>query len=175
MIRVLEAYRPPVPAGFCGRVMSAVHGQPGTHVGRRFRRWAFLRGRGVGVPVAAGVLAGAFLLFFFSPAFPGRDRPFLDDAPVAAADSYGVPRGETLRVPANLGVLANDRDPDTDPGRLEARLLSPPSRSSEFRLQADGGFTYRSEGDGPGNDRFTYRPFDGTSLGAPALVVVHIL
>jgi hypothetical protein len=123
--------------------------------------------------VAAGFLAASGILVLLV-SFPARDIPFLNDAPLALADAYAVECGGGLRVAPAAGVLANDKDPDTARHRLKASLFCPPSRCSEFSLNPDGGFIYRSDGPPPGNDTFTYRPFDGTNYGEPVAVVVNI-
>jgi len=169
----LEAYRPETPEDFTRRVLSSLPNAPGRS---RIRRWGRQRFPGIrmAVPVGAVFLAASILILLLLEA-PFLQFPFLDDAPVARTDSYTVECGGTLRVTPATGVLANDMDPDTARDRLEARLVCPPSRCSEFFLDPDGGFFYRSDGLPPGNDTFTYRPFDGRNYGAAAAVVVKIL
>jgi len=66
----------------------------------------------------------------------------LNRAPVAVDDSgFRVEIGDTLSVPA-LGVLDNDRDPNSDV--LSAQLVDPPQRGV-LSLGADGGFDYTPE------------------------------
>lgn len=87
--------------------------------------------------------------------------------PVARADAYNLTVGNPLEVRAP-GILANDdRRADHD---LTAVLVAGP-RNGELVLSPGGGFTYRPA---PGfiEDRFTYRPMDGTAAGNEATVVL---
>jgi large repetitive protein len=83
-------------------------------------------------------------------------RP-VNDAPVAAADTYTLDENTTLSVPA-AGVLANDTDVDGDP--LTAALVSGPAHGS-LTLNADGSFTYMPDAHFSGTDSFTYKANDG--------------
>src|SRR5206468_936158 len=62
----------------------------------------------------------------------------VNDAPVAAPDSYTTNEDAALNVPA-AGVLANDSDVDGD--TLTAVLVSGPSHGT-LTLNANGSFTY---------------------------------
>ncbi len=79
--------------------------------------------------------------------------------PIAAPDAYPVIAGQALNVPAAIGVLVNDRDPDEDP-ILTARLEVAPTYGT-VTLQADGSFLYTPGPSFPGGDFFTYRARDG--------------
>jgi hypothetical protein len=78
--------------------------------------------------------------------------------PVAVDDGYCTPDDAPLEVPAVLGVLANDLDPDGDP--LTAVLDSGPSHGT-LDLHADGSFAYTSTIGFSGVDTFTYHANDG--------------
>jgi VCBS repeat-containing protein len=85
----------------------------------------------------------------------------VNDAPVGVADSYALPKKTDLVVGAP-GVLANDTD--IDGASLTAVLVTGPTNGT-LTLQPDGSFVYDPDANNPVADSFTYRPFDGTSLG----------
>ncbi|MBX3475491.1 MAG: tandem-95 repeat protein [Planctomycetes bacterium] len=92
----------------------------------------------------------------------------VNDAPVAANDSYGANEDVALQVNAAAGVLANDSDlhagaPGENNTPLTAVLVSNTS-SGTISLNADGSFTYTPFANFSGADSFTYRTLD--SLGA---------
>src|SRR5206468_1218712 len=62
----------------------------------------------------------------------------VNDAPVAAADSYSTPEDTALVVIAP-GVLGNDSDADSNP--LTAAIVADPAHGTTT-LNADGSFTY---------------------------------
>jgi VCBS repeat-containing protein len=82
---------------------------------------------------------------------------FVDQAPVAADDSYFTGTNATLTVPAP-GVLANDTDADGDP--LTAILVSSTTNGTVI-LNPDGSFTYSPTNNFIGIDTFTYKANDG--------------
>ena len=94
----------------------------------------------------------------------------VNDPPVAVADAYTV-LGQTLVVPAALGVLHNDTDVDGD--TLSASVLSGPSGGA-LQLGADGAFTYTAN---PGTtaDTFTYTVSDGHGGTATGTVTLSIV
>jgi large repetitive protein len=100
----------------------------------------------------------------------GGGDPPLNEAPVAADDSYSVNEGDTLSVPAP-GVLANDTDPDGDP--LTAALHSAPT-GGNLILNGDGSFNY-TPSQGTTSDSFTYTASDGTAVSAPATVTIGVV
>jgi VCBS repeat-containing protein len=81
----------------------------------------------------------------------------VNDAPVAANDSYNVSENNTLNLAAP-GVLANDTDADGDP--LTAILVSGPAHGT-LALNADGSFNYTPAAGYSGADSFTYKANDG--------------
>lgn len=96
-----------------------------------------------------------------------------NEAPVAADDAFTVVQGETLTISSasQLNLLSNDAD-DVDTSNLPELSISTtpfaaPQLASEFSLSADGGFTYRFDGDlslfdgNRANDVFTYQVTDG--------------
>jgi hypothetical protein len=90
----------------------------------------------------------------------------VNDAPVAADESYSVLQGSALSVAAP-GVLANDTDVDSS--SLTAVIVTPPS-SGALTLNSNGSFTYTPNPGFKGSDSFTYRASDG-SLGSNAATV----
>ncbi len=81
----------------------------------------------------------------------------VNDAPVAAADSYGVAEDATLVIDAP-GVLGNDVDVDGD--AFTVTLSAPPAHGA-LTLVTNGGFTYIPDADFNGSDAFTYSVSDG--------------
>jgi len=67
-------------------------------------------------------------------------------------------------------VLANDTD--IDGGSLTAVLVTGPTHGT-LTLQPDGSFVYDPDANNPAADSFTYRPFDGTSLGNVVTVTLE--
>ncbi len=94
----------------------------------------------------------------------------VNDAPLAAADSYVAAPDTTLTVAAAQGVLANDTDVDS--ASLTASLLTQPANGT-VALAADGGFTYTPNAGFSGTNTFTYRVSDGalTSDGTVTITV----
>ena len=97
-------------------------------------------------------------------------RP-VNDAPVAANDTFAVDEDQTLGV-APRGVLANDTDVD-GAGVLEAVLVSGASNGT-VTLNATGGFVYAPNRDFNGTDAFTYRASDGEALSNTATVTIVV-
>ena len=83
----------------------------------------------------------------------------LNSAPTGVTDNYIVDQGQTLQVGAQIGVLANDSDPENDD--LTARLITGPANAASFTLNSDGSFTYRHNNTQSTNDAFTYVANDG--------------
>jgi VCBS repeat-containing protein len=82
----------------------------------------------------------------------------VNDAPVAAANSYSMPQGGTLSTPAP-GLLGNDTDIEGD--ALAAILVSDVAHGA-LSLNTDGSFTYTPAAAYSGTDSFTYKVNDGT-------------
>jgi RHS repeat-associated protein len=94
----------------------------------------------------------------------------VNDAPVAANDSYTVDEDGTLNVSA-AGALANDTDADGDP--LTASLVTNVSNGT-LSLNSDGSFTYTPNSDYNGTDTFTYEASDGTLQSGAAIVSITV-
>jgi drug/metabolite transporter superfamily protein YnfA len=94
----------------------------------------------------------------------------VNEAPVAAGDSYTLDEGTTLITPAP-GVLGNDADGDGD--ALTAVLVTGPAHGS-LELKPDGSFTYAPAADWNGTDSFAYLASDGHLYGNVATVTITV-
>ena len=90
-----------------------------------------------------------------------------NDAPIAVADSYTVPRNGTLKIAAPAGVLAGnpqpanaDTDGDSPLTSLRAINVTGPTNGT-LVFSADGSFTYTPAAKYVGPDSFTYKANDG--------------
>jgi VCBS repeat-containing protein len=95
----------------------------------------------------------------------------VNDAPIAANDSYATSEDAPLTVAAAAGVLHNDSDAEGGP--LQAILVNGPAQGT-LTLNADGSFVYAPPSDFNGTDSFTYRTSDGTAVSNEALVVIAV-
>jgi len=104
----------------------------------------------------------------------------VNDAPVAAADSYTTPEDSVLSVPVagllstginGASILANDSDVDGDP--LTALLVTDVSHGS-LVLNSDGSFTYTPAQDFYGIDSFTYVACDGPDDSPVTTVTINV-
>jgi VCBS repeat-containing protein len=84
--------------------------------------------------------------------------PSCNTAPVANDDSYSIDEDDQLFVPANLGVLANDTDPEGD--TLTAIKVTNPSHG-QLSFGSNGFFTYVPSANFSGTDSFIYKARDG--------------
>lgn len=87
--------------------------------------------------------------------------------PIARADAYTTPAGQTLNVPAP-GVLSNDLGT-----RLRAVLVSPTTHGT-LTLNPDGSFIYVPAPGSCGDDHFSYRDVGPSSASDPTTVILHI-
>ena len=95
----------------------------------------------------------------------------VNDAPVAADDSYSMNQDTTLTVTAP-GVLANDTD--ADPGdTLHSTVVTFPANGM-LAPNADGSFMYTPNPGFTGVDTFTYKANDGTIDSNVATVTITI-
>jgi len=95
----------------------------------------------------------------------------INDAPIAAPDSYSLSQNGNLVVPAATGVLANDTDAEGSP--LFAVLVSGPT-SGSLTLNANGSFTYTPAAGFSGSDSFTYQAGDGSGTSATTSVSLNV-
>ncbi|HEV2863923.1 MAG TPA: Ig-like domain-containing protein [Pyrinomonadaceae bacterium] len=96
----------------------------------------------------------------------------VNDAPVAANDSYGATEDGILTVGPAQGVLANDDDVEDKAG-LSAGLLKCPSHG-KLAFNPDGSFTYKPDPDYNGPDSFTYKAKDTDAMSGPATVTITV-
>ncbi len=94
----------------------------------------------------------------------------VNDAPVAAADSFATPVNTTLTI-AVPGVLTNDTDADDNP--LTAAVVNDVEHGT-LTLNANGSFTYIPDEDFTGTDSFTYQVSDGTAQSDPVTVTITV-
>jgi VCBS repeat-containing protein len=94
----------------------------------------------------------------------------VNDAPVAAADSFSISTKKILTVAAP-GVLKNDSD--VDGNLLTATLAGGPS-SGTLSLKANGSFTYTPKKNFVGIATFTYRVSDGTLSSVSVTVTINV-
>lgn len=92
--------------------------------------------------------------------------------PVAEDDQYVAQAGGHLSVDWEVGVLANDMDPDGDP--LTAVLVADPASGAVVNLFDDGSFEYEPPALFQGIDTFTYQAFDGSSRSNVATVEITV-
>ncbi len=96
----------------------------------------------------------------------------VNDAPVALNDSlYSIAEDTSLLVPATLGVLTNDFDPDDD---FFNALLVNTTTNGTLTLQPNGGFGYTPNTNFNGLDHFTYRITDGIATSVVAVVTITV-
>jgi Ca2+-binding RTX toxin-like protein len=94
----------------------------------------------------------------------------INDAPVAADDSYSVEEDTALTVAA-VGLLGNDSDADGD--QLHAILVSGPAHGTVTLTQA-GAFTYTPAANFNGPDSFTYKANDDAADSNIATVTINV-
>jgi hypothetical protein len=94
----------------------------------------------------------------------------VNDAPTAAADSFGVIKDHTLNV-NSPGVLLNDHDVDGDP--LTAVKVTNPAHGV-VTLAADGSFSYTPGSGYVGPDAFSYKASDGTASSPTRVVTLTV-
>jgi Ca2+-binding RTX toxin-like protein len=116
----------------------------------------------------AVVLVGAGL--GVAPAGAAESGVTENRAPVAAADTYTVVEGQTLKV-EHPGLLGNDSDPDGDD--IYAVYASGPT-AGKLTIGDDGSFVYTPAARYHGTDTFTYKATDDHLESAPATVTITV-
>ncbi|MCA9147664.1 MAG: tandem-95 repeat protein [Planctomycetales bacterium] len=94
----------------------------------------------------------------------------LNGAPVATADAYAWPGDARLVRDAEVGLLANDGDPDLDALQIVA---STSPQHGTLTLSPQGAFEYQPEPGYVGLDTFEYQVSDGQVTSAPARVMLR--
>ncbi len=119
---------------------------------------------------AANFFGIASFTYFVSDNSGGRDSATVtvnitsvNDGPNASPDTYTLTPSQSVNVSATQGVLKNDSDIESD--SFTATVVSAPSHSNSFTLNADGSFTYQHDGSKNKSDSFTYKATetDGTA------------
>lgn len=94
--------------------------------------------------------------------------------PIALNDDYIVNEDNTLVITSvNLGVLANDSDPNDLPFELQETLLIQPQHG-QLNLALDGTFTYIPNSNFFGVDQFQYQIRNSADLVAQAFVTIKV-
>ena len=91
--------------------------------------------------------------------------------PVAINDVYSTQEDTMIDIPAGLGVLSNDADPENN--QITAVLDSSPSHGT-LDLNIDGSFIYTPSAGYSGVDTFTYHANDGAADSNLATVSITI-
>lgn len=95
----------------------------------------------------------------------------INDPPIAANNSYSMPQGGTLNVPAP-GVLGNDSDPEGD---LLTAVNFGPASNGTVSGAADGGFSYAPTTNFTGTATFNYQAQDSNgAIGNVATVSITV-
>ncbi len=87
----------------------------------------------------------------------------VNDAPVAANDSYSTDEDVVLTVPAP-GVLTNDTDVDAGDTRTSVLLTGPTTEQGTLTLNANGSFTFTPSSSFNGPVTLTYKAKDAGGL-----------
>ncbi|MCU7805255.1 MAG: tandem-95 repeat protein, partial [Candidatus Thiodiazotropha sp. (ex Lucinoma borealis)] len=100
--------------------------------------------------------------------------PVSDATPVAVADTISVAEGGTVTtlVGGATDVLSNDTGLGDTP--VTVSLVTGPTQSSAFTLNADGTFSYTHNGSENFTDSFTYRVTDNDGQTSDATVTINI-
>jgi hypothetical protein len=94
--------------------------------------------------------------------------------PVAVADAYSVTKGQALECPAEIGLLANDWDPEGDELVAERVGAARTAEDGMAFVDATGAFVYQPRPGFTGTDAFTYRAGDGTAWSETATVTLTV-
>ncbi|MBA6392436.1 tandem-95 repeat protein, partial [Colwellia sp. BRX10-3] len=94
--------------------------------------------------------------------------------PIAVNDNYQIDEDTTLVInAANLGILANDSDPNDLAFELLETLLVQPQHG-QLNLSLDGTFTYIPNSNFVGNDQFQYQIKNSAELLSQAFVNITV-
>ena len=99
-----------------------------------------------------------------------------NDAPIGVADTYYVTRNSTADMNADVGVLRNDTDSDSDSSLFTATLGATTASFGQVNLKSDGSFTYVTDGSNTSfnTDSFSYTVSDGTVSSADVTVTLEV-
>lgn len=97
----------------------------------------------------------------------------VNDRPVAVANSYSVTEDQVLKVSAQNGLFANDRDADGDKLTKATNFIANAPDHGRVSTSEDGSFTYIPDKNFSGTDTFVYRVTDG-KLTSVAQVTIRV-
>ena len=96
----------------------------------------------------------------------------VNDAPVAADDSFATSEDNSLRI-STIDLLANDSDVDGDTLTVNFTPISGPANGT-LSVNSVGSFRYTPDADFNGTDSFTYEITDGNGLTSTAVVNITV-
>ena len=106
-----------------------------------------------------------------APASRGVVVSAVDDAPVAAGETYAGEQDTVLTVPVGTGVLANDADSD---GPTLSAVVVQQAQHGTVVLNPDGSFSYTPAPGWWGTDQFIYSADDGAGGSDTATVTLQV-
>ena len=100
----------------------------------------------------------------------------VNDAPTGVADTYYVTRNSTTEMAAEIGVLRNDTDSDSDSSLFSVSQGSTSPQYGQLTLNSDGSFTYITDGTNTtfNSDSFSYTVSDGSSTSSEVTVTLEV-
>jgi VCBS repeat-containing protein len=99
-----------------------------------------------------------------------------NDAPTGVADTYYVTRNSTTQMAAEIGVLRNDTDSDSDSTLFSVSQGSTSPQYGQLTLNQDGSFTYLTDGTNStfNSDSFSYTVSDGSATSSEVTVTLEV-
>jgi VCBS repeat-containing protein len=99
-----------------------------------------------------------------------------NDAPTGVADTYYVTRNSTTEMSAEIGVLRNDSDSDTDSSLFTVSNGNTNTQYGQLTLNPDGSFTYVTDGTNTSfnSDSFSYTVSDGSATSSEVTVTLEV-
>jgi VCBS repeat-containing protein len=99
-----------------------------------------------------------------------------NDAPTGVADTYYVTRNSTTQMAAEIGVLRNDTDSDSDSTLFSVSQGSTSPQYGQLTLNQDGSFTYITDGTNStfNSDSFSYTVSDGSANSSEVTVTLEV-
>ena len=99
-----------------------------------------------------------------------------NDAPTGVADTYYVTRNSTTQMAAEIGVLRNDTDSDSDSTLFSVSQGSTSPQYGQLTLNQDGSFSYITDGTNStfNSDSFSYTVSDGSATSSEVTVTLEV-
>jgi VCBS repeat-containing protein len=99
-----------------------------------------------------------------------------NDAPTGVADTYYVTRNSTTLMAAEIGVLRNDTDSDSDSALFSVSQGSTSPQYGQLTLNSDGSFSYTTDGSNTtfNSDSFSYSVSDGSAVSTEVTVTLEV-